>query len=897
MSRIPEKTVIENQLKDSYLSYAMSVISSRAIPDVRDGLKPVQRRILYSMYESGMYFNKPHRKSSKVVGDVMANYHPHGDSAIYEALVRMARDFSMGQTLVNGQGNFGSIDNDPPAAMRYTEARLEKLAQTMLADIGKKTVTFRETYDGTGKEPVVLPASFPNILVNGSDGIAVGMATNIPPYNLGEVVQCAIEMIDRPDITIAEVQEIVPGPDFPTRGIITDAKAAKIAVATGRGSMKVKGRAEINTKGNKARIIVTEIPFQVVKTRLTEKISELVKEKRLEGISAIRDESNKKGIRLVIEVKKDASPEVVLNHLYKYTPLQSSFAVNALVLHNGKPEVMNVKSMIAAFLKFKRTVIVNRLSYELNKLRVRAHIAIGLRVAVDSIDTIIQIIRNSQDKDTARKELLAKKWPVTQAITDLIDIVSDRRNHIENNSFAFTEEQVQGILEMKLSKLTGLERDKITQELNTLSVEINQRLEILKSDVKIKAVMHEELKFIKDNFAVPRRTEISQVNLEDINDIDLIAKEDVVLTITKNGYIKRVNLQTYTTQKRGGKGKISVKTNEDDNVAQMLVSNTHDQLLFFTEKGKVYKLNTYKIPSASTGAKGRAIVNLISIEPEDKIKVIISSSKQNQKELLIFATKTGKVRKSSISEFESINEKGKIAIKLDQEDSLIAVKEASESSHFLIATKAGKALRCELENIRTIKSRNSSGVNGINLALDDEVISLCILPRTSTNNQDRQDYLTIPSKTRKNLREAIKCGDESELRKLTKAALRSMPEESKLEEDKLMQIVKEEQILLSINSSGYGKKTSAYEYRVTNRGGKGITNMDIAKGSVVQTLIVEEGDSILISDKSGKLIRCNTNEIPVMSRVTKGVKVFNIEKGSYVKSVQKVAATQEDLGQ
>jgi DNA gyrase subunit A len=647
---------VEKEMQVAYLDYAMSVIVSRALPDVRDGLKPVHRRILYAMHENNITHNRAHKKSARIVGEVMGKYHPHGDSSIYMALVRMAQDFSMGTMLIDGQGNFGSIDNDPPAAMRYTEARLQKISQYLLDDLDKDTVDFKDNYDGLEKEPSVLPAGFPNILANGSEGIAVGMATSIPPYNLGEIIDACLLIVEKPGASDAEFLEILHAPDFPTGCIIVNKAETAKAVLTGRGSVIVRGKAHFE-EGKKTCVVITEMPYQVVKSGLIEKIAELVKDKRIEGISNIRDESNKKGIRVVVELKKDVSPEVILNYLYKLTQLQSSFSINSLVLNANKPELMGAKAIIKTFIVFREEVIVRRLTYQLGKTRDRAHLVLGLHVAIDSIDKIIAIIRGSSDANDAKSKLLNEVWHASESVQRLIDLVGDKNNKIVNNTFKFTEEQVKSIIEMRLSRLTGLERDKLVAELEDLGASISDYLKKLGSRTEIMKIISDELIVIKNAHAIPRRTAVDNIDVN-TNIEDFIERENVLVIITNNGYIKRSSIDAYRSQKRGGKGKSGINTNEDDDVAQIIASHTHSGMLFFSQKGQVYRLKTHQIPVGTNIAKGRAIVNLLPIEAGEKMATIISMP-ENPQEWddydIIFATKKGKIRRSAIKDFSNIN--------------------------------------------------------------------------------------------------------------------------------------------------------------------------------------------------------------------------------------------------
>jgi len=876
---------IESEMKSSYLEYAMSVIVSRAIPDVRDGLKPVQRRILYAMGESNLAWNRSYKKSAKVVGEVISKYHPHGDSSIYFALVGMAQDFGMGHVLVDGQGNFGSIDADPPAAMRYTEVRLAKLAHQLLNDIDKNTVDFRDNYDGSEKEPIILPAAFPNILINGSEGIAVGMATNVPPHNLGEIIDACHAYIKNNNVSDIELLDIVKGPDFPTGATMIDRSAIARALITGRGSIIVRGNATVEElEGRKEAIIITEIPYQVVKSKLIEKIAELVKDKRIDGISNIRDESNKDGIRVVIETKRDASAEIVLNQLYKYTPLQSSFAVNMLLLNGNKPELMGIRGVIKAFIEFRERVVFNRINFFLNKARDRAHIMIGLHVAVDSIDKVIAIIRSSPDQATARKALTDIAWPASESVQKLIKLICDKNNTVTDHTFRFTEEQVRAILDMRLSRLTGLEKDKIVAELEELGSEIADHLSKLSDRREIMKIVSDELVSIKEEFAIPRRTRIEDISSDTSID-DLIKMEDMLVTITRNGYIKRVPLDTYGTQKRGGKGKIGVNIGEDDDIFQMLISNTHCFILFFSDRGIVYKMKNYQLPLGSSTTKGRAIVNLLPLN-NGKITNFLSLPLNKDEWAqydMIFATKKGNVRRSSISDFSNINAGGKIAITLDEDDTLIGVQLAHHNDNVLLATKNGMAIRFDVEDLRVIKSRHSDGVRGITLNKGDEVISLSILANNENDAAIKDMYLSIPLETRSILHDMVDI-DPIELTKM----INNDTLLGELSPDKIKQLAKDEQFILTITDKGHGKRTSAYEYRIIGRGGRGVINMDTSRGNVIASFVAKDEDDIVLVSTSGKVIRCSASSISIIGRNTKGVKVFDTGKSETVISVSKI---------
>jgi DNA gyrase subunit A len=881
---------IVEEMEKSYLDYAMSVIVSRALPDVRDGLKPVHRRILYSMYETGCHSDKPYRKSARTVGDVMGKYHPHGDQAIYDALVRMGQDFSMSIKLIDGQGNFGSVDKDDPAAMRYTEARLAKVSHTLLNDLDKDTVIFRDNYDGSETEPVVLPAAYPNLLVNGSEGIAVGMATSIPPHNLGEIISATIAYIQNNSITTDELMEYVKAPDFPTSALIIANGEIKRMFETGRGSIKLRARTEIEEiERGKSRIVITELPYQVVKAYLVEDIANLVKDKKVDGITDIRDESNKEGIRVVIELRKDVQPQVMLNQLFKFTQLQTNFSANVLALNNGRPELMGLKDIISHFVKFREGVILRRTNYLLNKVKNKALVVIGLTVAVDFIDEVVAIIRSSKDPSEARERLLAKKWNAVKVI-DLIDLIGDKRNKVVDGFFMFTQEQVKAILDMRLAKLTGLERDSLVGELKGLAQDINYYTKILFDRQTFIDLMISELEDVKTRFAVPRRSEIiiddSEIDIE-----SLIQREDIVVSYTTNGYIKRDMLKAYNTQKRGGKGKFGMKTGDDEVISDIFTATTHSRVLFFTNKGRVYELKGYKIPEGNAQSKGRAIVNLLNLQQDEFVKNFLPINEKFDSDseggvFLIFATKNGTVKKSSFEDFVNINTNGKIAIGLDDNDELVSVKIAKEEDHILMSTFCGQSVRFEVASLRTIKGRGAFGVRGVSLDRNDKVISLDIIYGVREAPEVRDEYLKLPLELRKNIAK----GDAN----LDLVAAMSKKQIS-LSEDVVYTLAKNEQFIFSITESGYGKKTSAYEYRVTNRGGKGVKNISTSgkNGGVVASFVTEDRDDIILVSTSGKVIRCSAAQISTFGRSARGVKIMFNEGGEVVSSVTKVAGTDD----
>jgi DNA gyrase subunit A len=871
---------IEDEMKRSYLDYAMSVIVSRAIPDVRDGLKPVHRRILYSMYEAGNHFNKPYRKSARIVGDVMGKYHPHGDSAIYDSLVRMAQDFSLRLPLVDGQGNFGSMDGDSPAAMRYTESRLAKVAHSLVEDIDKDTIDFTPNYDGSEIEPSVLPSMFPNILVNGSGGIAVGMATNIPPHNLGEIIDACCLYVDNNEVDIIELMSIVQGPDFPTGGIILGNAGIKSAYMTGRGSILSRGRAEIEElANNKQAIIITEMPYMVNKAKLVEKIAELVKEKRIEGISDLRDESNKAGVRVVIEVKKDASAEVILSQIYSYTPLQTSFGVIMLALNDGLPKIMNLKEIIEAFVRFREIVITRRTIYLLNNARDKAHILLGLRIAINEIDEVIRIIRSSQDPATAKERLMQKHWDVSN-IADFIKKIDDKAVIDESGKCYLTEVQAKAILEMRLQRLTSMEKNKLEDDLNALHHEITEYIEILGCRNKLLNILKSELIKIKNEFATPRITTIEMADYEqDIE--DLIQREDMVVTVTLGGYIKRVPLTTYKAQHRGGKGRSGLSMREEDITTQIFVGSTHTPMLFFSNIGQVYSLKLYKLPLGTPQTKGRPIINILPLKEGEHITNIMPLP-ENQEEWdklnIMFATSLGNVRRNDLSDFKKIQSNGKIAIRLDDNDSLVDVKVCKEDDHILLATKLGKAIRFKVDSVRVFKSRTSDGVKGMKISENDKVISMTVLKGIECSIEEREAYLSIPLETRLKIANGY---EESITDEIT----------SIINKDKIIEMSKSEEFIMTVTENGFGKRSSAYGYRITNRSGSGIVNMDISNktGSVISVMPVAMSDELMLITNNGKLIRCKLESIRITGRNTSGVILFKTDQEERVVSASLVA--------
>ena len=827
---------ITDEMKKSYLDYAMSVIVSRALPDVRDGLKPVHRRILYAMIEGGYDWSKAYRKSARVVGDVMGNYHPHGDTAIYDSMVRMAQDFSMRLMLVDGQGNFGSVDGDPPAAMRYTESRLARSSENLLRDIDKDTVDFIPNYDESQSEPSVLPAEFPNMLVNGAGGIAVGMATNIPPHNPGEVIRACKALIDNPDLTLDELMEIIPGPDFPTAALIMGRSGIKEAFKTGRGSVIMRSRAEIILTGKNADrevIIITEIPFQVNKALVLEKIGELVRDKTIEGISDLRDESDRNGMRIVVEIKRDSQGDVVLNQLWRHTRLQTSFPVNMLALDHGKPKQMGLLEILNAFIDFRFEVVTRRTKFLLNKARNRAHILAGLMVAITSIDEIIELIKTSSDPENARNLLCSKSWPAKE-VQGFIDLIDDPSHQIIDGVYNLSVLQAKAILELRLQRLTGMERNKLEKETEELSEQIKEHLIILSDKSRLTNLIQTELDEVLKRIDDPRRTEIND-SAVDHDDEDLIQKEDMVVTVSHRGYIKRVSLSTYKAQRRGGKGRSGMKMRDEDTVTSLFVTNTHTPILFFTSSGMVYQLKCYKLPESAPQALGKPMINLLPIEQEEKIHTVMPMPEDEsswEKLQIIFATKNGNIRRNQLSDFTNIRQNGKIAMKLNENDELVSVIPCGEKDNILLATRLGKAIRFDVHDVRVFVGRGSSGVRGIKLKPNDFVVSMSLIPN------------------------------------------------------------EEKRFVLSVTENGFGKRTPIEDYRKTNRGGQGVANIECStrNGPVVASYVASEDDQIMLVTNSGKLIRIRVHggegdSIRVAGRKTQGVTLFDVDNDEKVVSV------------
>nr|WP_201861002.1 DNA gyrase subunit A [Microvirga soli] len=885
---------IVDEMKRSYLDYAMSVIVSRALPDARDGLKPVHRRILYSMHENGYTPDKKYVKSARIVGDVMGQYHPHGDSAIYDALVRMAQDFSLRLMLVDGQGNFGSVDGDPPAAMRYTESRLAKAAMPLLDDIDKDTVDFTPNYDESKDEPSVLPARFPNLLVNGAGGIAVGMATNMPPHNLGEVIDGCLAFIDNPGISAEELIEIIPGPDFPTGALILGRSGAKSAYTTGRGSVIMRAKSEIEeVRKDREAIIFTEIPYQVNKASLIEKIAELVREKKIEGISDLRDESDRDGMRIVIEIKRDAMADVVLNQLYRYTPLQTSFGCNMVALNGGRPELMTLKDLIQAFVDFREEVVSRRTKFLLNKARERAHVLCGLAIAVANIDEVIRLIRTSPDPNTAREALMGRDWPAHD-IAPLIALVDDPRHRInDDGTYRLSETQARAILDLRLQRLTALGRDEIGDELSKLAAEISDYLEILRSRERIMGIIKGELAEVRNTFATPRKTQIVDWD-SDLDDEDLIAREDMVVTVSHAGYIKRVPLSTYRAQRRGGKGRSAMTTRDEDFVTRLFVANTHTPVIFFSSEGQAYKEKVWRLPLAAPNAKGKALVNMLPIKQGERITTIMPLPEDEaswDKLDVMFATSRGTVRRNKLSDFVQVNRGGKIAMKLDEGEHIVDVQICSENDDVLLTTAKGQCIRFPVTDVRVFKGRDSMGVRGINLAQGDDIISMAILRHVEATGEERAAYLKMRrAVTGEQMGSDADASDEAE---------EASAENVSLSQERYAEMSAQEQCILTLSEKGYGKRTLSYEYRITGRGGKGITAMAVnsRNGKLVASFPVESSDQIMLVTDGGQLIRVPVEGIRVVGRNSQGVTVFSTKDKEKVVSVEHVEGEEDENGE
>ena len=865
-----ERINIEKEMENSFLDYAMSVIVSRALPDVCDGLKPVHRRIIYAMNEAGYVSGKPSRKSARIVGDVMGKYHPHGDSAIYDAMVRLAQEFSMRVPLVDGQGNFGSMDGDSAAAMRYTEAKLSPISSYLVNDINHETVAFKENYDGTTLEPELLPAEFPNLLINGSEGIAVGMATKIPPHCPSEIINACCKFIEDPEISDDDLLNYVNGPDFPTGGIIVGKSGIRSAYLTGKGSILIRGKTSIETtKKGRSSIIINEIPFAVKKSNLIETIAKVSRDKIIEGISELRDESNREGVRVVIDLKRDAQAEVILNQLFKFTPLQTSFGINMLALNKGVPELLNLKKSIKLFVEFRKDVIFKRTKFHLKKTREKAHVLLGLSIALENIDKVIEIIRSSKDTNEAKENLLSQKWSLPKDQFILSFINSENNNSlVEKNFFKLSDVQARSILEIRLSRLTSLERSKLSEDLNECVKLIEDYLEILSSSKRLNSELTNELIEINSKINSPRKTEISDSE-EIIDDESLITSEDVVVTLTNTGYIKRVPLNSYRSQKRGGKGRAGMTTKEEDFVNEVFVVNTLTPLLFFSSMGIVYKLKTHKIPSGSPTSKGKALVNLLPLRSGEKITTTMPYNLSDKKNNIIFATSLGNIRRNKLNDFHNINANGKIAMKLKEKDNLVNVVVCSDKDNIFMSTRLGKCVRFSCKDLRVFSGRSSVGVRGVKLSNTDSIISLAILNGFDFVVEERDEYLKICSAERKN--EKI----EREI----------------LDEKKYSLLKENEEFILSVTDKGFGKRSSSYEYRKTSRGGVGIANMQLTErngNEVVASFPITDKDQLMLVTDKGKLIRCPVNDIRIAGRQTQGVTLFNVSDDERVVSVAKL---------
>ncbi len=883
---------ISDEMRRSYLDYAMSVIVSRALPDVRDGLKPVHRRILYSMRENNYTPDRPYNKSARVTGDTMGKYHPHGNLAIYDALVRMAQPFSMRLPLIDGQGNFGSVDGDPPAAERYTEVRLAPAAMPLLDDLDNATVDFQPNYDGREREPTVLPAKYPNLLVNGAGGIAVGMATNIPPHNLGEVIDAAIALIDRPGMTIEDLMAIVPGPDFPTCGSILGRAGIRIAYMSGRGSVLIRAKVAVEEiRKEREALIVTEIPYQINKATLIEKIADLVREKRVEGISDLRDESDRDGMRIVIELKRDALADVVLNQLWRFTALQSSFACNMIALNGGRPEVLTLKDILAAFIEFREEVVTRRTKYLLAKARDAAHVQVGLAIALANIDAFIRLIRTSPDPASARVALLGRVWPARD-MAPLITLIADPRHVLsEDGNCELSEAQAKAILELRLQRLTALGRDEIAAALNKLSVEIADCLAILRSRARLFSIVKDELIAMKTAHATPRRTVILD-EAAGVEDEDLIQREEMVVTVSHLGYVKRVPLATYRAQRRGGKGRAGMQTRDEDFVARLFVASTHAPVLFFSSRGHVYKEKVWRLPLSAPHARGKALINILPLEEGERITTIMplpeDESAWDTLDVM-FATTSGSVRRNKLSDFAQVYRAGKIAMRLDKGEGIVDVQICSDADDVLLTTANGQCIRFPVTEVRVFKGRDSMGVRGIALAQGDRVISLAILRHIEADSGERLAYLKM--------RRAV-AGDISPEANGEAAGeeggIEETPVASNLGPDRYAEMSAAEQIILTVSANGYGKRTSSYEYRITGRGGKGIVAMAVNErnGKLIASMPVEDGDEIVLVTNGGQLIRCPVDGIRVAGRGTQGVIVFDTAAGEEVVAVERI--TEED---
>ncbi|MSP21175.1 MAG: DNA gyrase subunit A [Alphaproteobacteria bacterium] len=888
---------VEEEMRRSYLDYAMSVIVARALPDIRDGLKPVHRRILYGMREGGYTSDKHYRKSARVVGDIIGKYHPHGEQAVYDALVRMTQDFSMRLPLLDGQGNFGSMDGDPPAAQRYTEVRLHQAGEALLADIDLDTVDFQPNYDETEREPVVLPSRIPNLLINGAGGIAVGMATNIPTHNLGEVIDACFAYMEKPDITIDEMMQHIPAPDFPTGGIMLGTTGAREAYHTGRGSITVRGRVHMEDLAKeRTAIIIDDIPFQVNKSKMIEAIAQASRDKRIEGIAEIRDESSREGVRVVIEVRKDATPEVVLNQVYRLSDLQTNFSFNMVALTEGRPSILDLKAFISAFVTFREVVITRRTRHLLDKARERAQVLVGLAIAVANIDEVVKVIRNAPDPAAAREQLMTREWPAKD-VASLLELIDDPTHRIsDKGTYRLNDAQARAILDLRLQRLTGLEREKIAAELGELADKIRGYLDILASRARLRTVLREELMEVKAKFATPRRTEIGQPVGETMDE-DLIEREDMVVTVTQSGYIKRTPLSVYRAQRRGGKGRTGMATREEDVVTEVFVANTHTEVLFFSTIGKVYKTKVYKLPLASPQAKGKAMVNLLPLIEGEMIAAVmpwpeggVSIANRIEGMGLFFATAKGNVRRNALADFANIRPSGVLAIDTREGDRLVGVRPCNANDDVLLAARNGKCVRFPVASMRVARRGRSFGVRGMRLAEGDEVISLSVVSHVKAETEQRDEYLKANSARRRLAGGDYTGRDEDKARDQEVAA--------KLDTPEMQAMGEKEEFVLSVTANGYGKRTSAYEYRITSRGGSGITNIDTSErnGKVVASFSVEDGDHVVMMSDGGRIIRMSVDDIRVAGRNTQGVTLFTTAEGEKVVSVAHLSRPGDDEG-
>jgi DNA gyrase subunit A len=895
---------IEEEMKRSYLDYAMSVIVARALPDVRDGLKPVHRRILYSMKVNGNEWNRGYRKSARIVGDVMGKYHPHGDAAIYDAMARLAQDYAMRLPLIDGQGNFGSMDGDAPAAQRYTEARLARVTDSLLDDLDKDTVDFQPNYDETEREPKVLPAGFPNLLVNGGSGIAVGMATNIPPHNLGEVIDACCAYLDNSAITVDELMQYVPAPDFPTGGIILGRAGTQAAYTTGRGAVVMRAKSHVEEiRKDRQALVFTELPYQVNKAKLVERIAETVREKLIEGISDLRDESDREGLRVVVELKRDAEPDIVLNQLHRHTALQTSFGVNMLALNGGRPELLTLREIIAAFVAFREEVITRRTSYLLRKARERAHVLLGLSIAVANLDEMIALIRNAPDPATARAGLLDRAWPADD-VAPLIALVGEPGREVAaDGTYRLSEEQARAILDLRLQRLTGLEREKIAEELRGLITEIGGHLDILRSRVRLLEVLRGELLDVKQRFATPRRTVIEDVEFE--ADIEaLIQREAMVVTVSHAGYIKRVPLSTYRAQRRGGRGRAGMAMREEDFLSQVFVASTHAPVLFFTSSGRVYKLKVHRLPVGTPQARGRPMVNLLpNLTAGETISTVmpLPEDEESWRELAVmFATANGYVRRNALSDLGDVRANGKIAMKFEGEDAddrLIAVATCTDADDVLLATRNGKSIRFPVGDVRVFSGRSSVGVRGIRLLGDDQVISMSILRHEEIAPDIRNAYLSLSARRRRQIGEESDAAIEAPV-EADEGGAENGGEEGAISEEMYADLAQREEFVLSVTEKGYGVRTSAYDYRITGRGGQGIDNMVWRRSSdaVVAVFPVGHNDQIMLVTDGGMVIRCPVDGIRIARRRSQGVVIFKVGESERVVSVARLPEEAEENG-